>query len=68
MKPAHTPTAAAPDCTASIVKPWTKFSHWKAEWLKGPHQFDTNYDYETEITVTDDEVSTYFSRAIFYED
>ncbi|KZP17572.1 hypothetical protein FIBSPDRAFT_933937 [Athelia psychrophila] len=57
-KPAPTPTAAAAECSATVVKPWTKFSHWKAEWLKGPHQFDTSYDYPTEITVTDDENKT----------
>lgn len=57
-KPAPSATTAAPDCTASVLKPWTAVSRWKAEWLKGPHEFDTNYDYETEMTVTDDQNKT----------
>ncbi|KAF8076386.1 hypothetical protein FPV67DRAFT_414944 [Lyophyllum atratum] len=56
--PTASPEPPKTPCTATVMKPWTKFSRWKAEWKSSDHQFDVNYDYPTDITVTDDQNKT----------
>ncbi|GLB33809.1 hypothetical protein LshimejAT787_0106930 [Lyophyllum shimeji] len=41
-----------------VLRPWTKFSRWKAEWKSSDYEIDVNYDYPTDMTVTDDQNKT----------
>ncbi|GLB34549.1 hypothetical protein LshimejAT787_0201140 [Lyophyllum shimeji] len=56
--PDVTPDPPKPECSAIVLKPWTKFSRWKAEWKSSDYEFDVNYDYPTDMTVTDDQNKT----------